>query len=145
MIFEKPPSDFSPIMDVVACFIVCGNEYLAVQYNERKGGRWGVVGGKRESDETRDDAIVREVFEESGFKFRKTDFKKHITFPIRYPDFDFWYTIYSVQMLQKKNPVLDSHEHQAFRWVTPTDALQLNLLRDEAECIKYFFYAELPY
>lgn len=145
MIFEKPPSDFNPTLDVVACYVLCGEKFLAMQYCDRKGGEWGVLGGKRESHETRDEAIIREIKEESGFKVLPSQLKKSITFPIRYPNFDFWYTIYSIRIDNKRVPKLDLNEHQAFKWVTPTEALKLNLMLDEPECVKYFFYNEFPY
>lgn len=145
MIFKTPPDDFSPSMDVVACFVLSGEKYLCMQYTERKGAEWGVPGGKRDLHETRKQAMIRELQEETGFSVSEIDIEEHITFPIRYPDFDFWYTIYSTRLSTHKEPSLDQKEHQAYSWKTPSEALKLNLILDEDACIKYFFYGQLPW
>lgn len=144
MIFEKAPADFKPAMDVVTCYLLHNNEFLNMQYCERKGATWGPPGGKRESHETRLQALAREIKEETGLSFKEFDFKKFKTVYCRYPDFDFIYSMYSMQLPNKPDILMDEHEHQNYLWTTPSEALKMDLIRDEDHCIELFFHSKWP-
>ena len=35
---------------------------------------------------------------------------------------------------------IDFNEHKGFTWVTPSDALKMDLLKDEDSCIKLIYF-----
>ncbi|MEI7027970.1 NUDIX hydrolase [Paenibacillus sp. y28] len=58
------------------CFIQQGNQILMLNRNKAPAmGLWHGVGGKIESGETPNESILREIFEETGIRVNKVQFK----------------------------------------------------------------------
>lgn len=141
MIFQEKPEGFSPKFDVVGCFIEVDGEILFLHRADVKseGNKWGIPGGKVEPDEDLPSAVMREVWEETSFKpdaEKFTYFKKVF---VQYPTFDFTYHIYHVSLPTRPSITVDPKEHVAYKWVTPKEALDMDLIRDEDTCIKLFY------
>ena len=70
---------------VVNAIILKENNILLVKRAKKltEGGRWGLVGGFMERDETLEQALRREVFEEVGYKLKKVNFFTVIDSPNR--------------------------------------------------------------
>ena len=58
---------------------------------------------------------------------------------VKYPESDFEYHIFHYKLKHRPDIKLRLEEHKNFKWVTPSEALNFNLIEDEDECIKLFF------
>jgi len=142
LVFEKPPENFNPKVEVAACFIHVGDQVLFVKRHPSgsEPDKWGIPGGKLEKEETAHLAVRREVKEETGLEL--PDAIKHLgTVYIRYPEVDFIYHMYSHHLPESFDVVIDPAEHVEYRWLTLKEALMLPLIRGEDECI-YLIYGE---
>jgi 8-oxo-dGTP pyrophosphatase MutT (NUDIX family) len=141
MIFRIEPDNFRPIFEIVSCFIEKDGKYLFLRRLEHKseGGKWGVPAGKIEGRETKEAALLREIGEETGYDLSKNRPKYYGKVFVRYPEKDFVYHMASAKIETKSMPVINTDEHCEFVWVTPGEALQLDLIKDEDACIKLFF------
>ncbi|MFA5125523.1 MAG: NUDIX hydrolase [archaeon] len=141
MIFLKPPANFNPKMHVAACFVLFENEFLFLKTGNHKklAGLWGVPAGKLEEGEKPIHAMIRETKEETGIDIAKKDFKEFKTVYIKYPEMDFIYNMFYTKLKQKPKIIMDGKEHSEYKWVTEKEALKLQLIPDEGECIKMFY------
>ncbi len=141
MIFDEKPEDFSPRFEIVSCFLENNKEFLILHRHDHKpqGNTWGVPAGKVEINEKPTEAIKREIEEETGYKidFESLNYFKELY--VRYNDFDFIYHIFHLPIKQKPNVKLEENSHKDFKWITPKDALKINLIQDLDECIKLFY------
>ena len=84
----------------VGCFIEFNNKILILHRVENvyQGGKWGLVGGKIEANETTEQAIIREIKEETGFDASSENLEllgKYIT---SYPDQDWDFFVYRIKL-----------------------------------------------
>jgi 8-oxo-dGTP diphosphatase len=102
---------------VVAALIRSGGKVLATQrgYGEYRGG-WEFPGGKVESGETPEQALVREIQEELGVKIRVVSYLDTIEYD--YPLFHLSMRCYWAEIEEGK-PVL--FEHEAAKWLGKGD------------------------
>jgi len=140
MVFDKPPKDFMPALSVAACFIEFKDQILFLHRsaNVSQPSTWAIPGGKINRDETPEQAIRREVFEECQFELQCPIFIQ--TVYIRYPEYDYEYYIFKEIVTVKPNIVLDLYESQNYAWLTrdQINALeaQNKLILDEMPCIQ---------
>ena len=135
------PENFNPKFEVVSCFMENNGEILLLQRQDHKpqGNTWGVPAGKIDTGETPKTAILRELFQETGFS---ADENKIIYFKsvfVRYPEYDFIYHIFSLKIDERPIIKITDGEHKNFQWLTPTEALKINLIQDEDASIKMFY------
>ena len=84
------PPDFNKLRRTAACAIIFDNEGRLLLHQRRDNGRWALPGGAVEIGETADQAVVREVREETGYAVEMVRLvgvysdPRHTT--IRYPD-----------------------------------------------------------
>lgn len=73
-IFETPPADFNQKLQIGACFLKAGDDFLFLHRlpSSTNGNLWGIPGGKIDKGEAAIDGTAREVFEETGFKIADT-------------------------------------------------------------------------
>lgn len=143
-IYLEKPHDFHPKHAVVGCCFLHFQDKILIlhrQDNKAEGNSWAIPGGKLHAGEPIIEAIAREVFEETGYQL---DLEKmhHIgKLYIRVPNFDFEY--HMVKYLDPiKNPgdvKINFKEHKGFTWVTPQDALNMDLMTDEDTCFEIVF------
>lgn len=145
MIFFKPPLRFAPTMDTAVCYVQCEGEILLLQRQDGKPAArsWCVPGGKIAPDEMPVDALLRELFEETGIEadFRELEFVRKIY--VRQEDVDFEHSVFFLTVESKPRLYLDGREHRSFTWATVEEALHLPLIEDEEACIRYFFADQL--
>jgi len=82
---------------------------------------------------------MREVREEIGVELPPEDCTYFEGYYVRYSDYDFVYHVYHVTLKEEPALTLNPAEHKDFRWLTPQEALTLNLIQDEDACIKWFY------
>ncbi len=104
--------------NVVAAIIKKDNLYLIVQRNRKKhlGLKWEFPGGKVNSNETFEEALIREIKEELNILIRKHD---KITYE-KYQD-DKIDVILHYYLCTKHSGNMKLNEHENFAWVEKKD------------------------
>lgn len=87
-------------------------------------GAWQPVTGHVEVGETLEEALYREVEEETGFRQFLRMQPLRYTQVIKLPKEELFERVYALELPQKLDPVIGS-EHEDWRWVGYMDALQL--------------------
>ena len=141
MIYRQKPENFNPKFDVVSCFVETNGEILLLHRQDHKpeGNTWGVPAGKVDSGEENLDTMIREIKEETGIQLTSSQISYFEKVFVRYPQYDFIYHIYHTKLCQKQKIVISPNEHKDFKWVSPKNALSMNLITDEDSCIKLFY------
>lgn len=143
MIYTAPPEGFNPKIKVSACFIEHKNQVLFLHRAEHvsHGGTWAIPGGKINKDESPEQAIYREIFEECQFKLTNPIFLQVVY--IRYPDYDYEYYIFKEIATIKPEITIDPNESQNFKWLVRDQVNKLEslnkLILDEMPCIKLVY------
>lgn len=139
IVYTSPPKDFSPSVQVSSCFCFAQDKLLLLQTNPYKkalANLWGVPAGKLSPGESPKDAILREMLEETGIKLSANKIFFVQTVYIKYPSFDFMFHIFKSTLVPQTQKLSLSPEHQSFKWVPIQEALEMNLIPGEKECIQ---------
>jgi 8-oxo-dGTP pyrophosphatase MutT (NUDIX family) len=141
MILDPAPKDFSPKMEVSACFIEYGTQFLLLLRQDHKpqGNTWNIPAGKHEPRESSVDAVVREVEEETGIILHPEVLEFFRSVNVRYPTFDFIYHMFRERFYRRPEVRIDLDDSKESRWVTPEQSLRLPLIPDEDACIRMFY------
>ncbi len=140
MIFTEIPKDFNPLMEVSACLIKNGEEYLFLLRHPQKPqwNTWWFPGGKLDEGEDKKDACMRETLEETWFFLREEKLVFYKSFPIRYEKYDFWYHTFLYELDEKFDVKIDTISHTDFIWSSLDNMLKKdNMIHDLAEVIEY--------
>ena len=143
MITDVRLNNFQPIFDVASCFIerTDGKILLLLrQPHKSEGGKWGVPAGKVEESENPEQAIIREVAEETSLVI-PTAPSFFGTYYVQFPEYDFVYHIFHQQVPNDSRVQISKKEHQEFRWVMPEDALAMDLIMHQDDCTKFFYFS----
>jgi 8-oxo-dGTP pyrophosphatase MutT (NUDIX family) len=141
-IYLEKPNDFHPKIEVVGCFLEYEDKILLLhrQDHSSQGNLWGIPGGKLEALETPLNTAIRETFEETGFDISKQQIIDLGSVYIKYPNFDYIYHMIKCKPIEHPGNVkITFNEHKGFTWVTPKDALKMNLMLDEDACIELIY------
>ncbi len=141
MIHLALPKKFTPQFEIVSCFFEFNNKILLLHRCSHKpqGDTWGVPAGKVDPNESLQQAIIREVFQETGCQVSSNNLNYFQKVFVKYPKYDFIYHMYHTIITKKPSVKINSNEHQNFKWTNPNLALKMNLIRDEDVCIKLFY------
>ncbi|TSC53137.1 MAG: pyrophosphohydrolase [Parcubacteria group bacterium LiPW_72] len=141
MIFLKTPPNFKPRFKVASCYVEFKGKILLLFRNSHKleGNKWGVPAGKIHLGETEQEAMVREIKEETGLEIlpEKLDYFHKVY--VRYPDYDFVYHIFFLKLDSEPMIKINPREHKEHAWVMPQDALNMKLVSDLDGCIKMYY------
>lgn len=108
--------------------------------HKSQGGKWGVPAGKVDKDDkSRELALIREIFEETGLKLKEKNINFHKTFYVVYPDKKYLYHYYKTELDNIFGVIIEKNEHQNFIWATLEEALNLPLVMDEDYCLKDYY------
>lgn len=131
MFLEKIPENFNPL-EVVGCCVYCNGEFLLLLRQDHKlgGNKWGEPAGKVEKGEEKDDAIIRELFEETGIKKNINELRFRGTFYFDGPYGDLIYHSYIIKLDKKPKVAIEKHAHKKYIWTTAEEAIKLDLLHD---------------
>lgn len=138
--FLIPPPGFSPKVEVAGCYCRMESKILFLRRHPDRpqGDTWGVPAGKLEKGEEARAAIVREVYEEVGFKIDDVNLVEMGKLYIRLPQMDYVFHLFKKQFLTY--PVIDLGlaEHLEAKWVTPQEARLLPLIPGGREALQFY-------
>lgn len=139
LVFRTRPQGFRPAVEIAACYIEFKGAFLLLNrtVGKSEGGKWGVPAGKIEPGEHPDDAVVREVFEETAINLNHHSIRSYGKLYIRKPQIDYIYHIYHV-VVDKPLEVTLNNEHQAFQWVTEEQMSELPLMDGAIAAFHHF-------
>lgn len=140
-ILWSEPEGFAPKFRVVSAYILVGEKFLLLLRNDDKseGNKWGVPGGKIDTDETALAAVAREVREETGIDLAEGDYEYFKTAYVRYPDYDFVFNMYRTELDAEPDLMVSPAEHKEAMWVTAKEALQMTLVMGNEVLVREFF------
>ncbi|MDO8424058.1 MAG: NUDIX domain-containing protein [bacterium] len=106
-------------------------------------GMWELPSGKRETLESSEDCLFREVREESGLDVEIIAFVSTFEYQIEKPDEirDYTQINFLVKPVDAKEVLLSS-EHQSFAWITPEEIDDYNLTEATKNVIRKAFEIE---
>jgi 8-oxo-dGTP diphosphatase len=118
-IYDKAPRGFQPAFCTSACYATFDKKYLMLQRQDHvyEPNVWGVPAGKLEKGESPLEAVLREVFEETGISLSEKKLSLFKTFYIQTPHFDFIFYMYTYEFSEKPNIKLNPLEHKNFDWM----------------------------
>ena len=104
--------------EVVAALIWKNNKFMICQRpaHKARGLLWEFVGGKVESGETKEQALIRECKEELNVLLSVGDIFMEVTH--EYPDMTVHLTLFNAGIANGKPQKL---EHNDIRWITPSE------------------------
>lgn len=117
--------------EVVTCFINYRGKFLVLQRGRQDAqfGMWGIPGGKLEANESPEDGLVREMFEETSIIVSKKSLhlldKAHSINPY---DGSYGLYLYYVELDHEPTIIINNTEHLNYKWVTISRFRDLNLL-----------------
>ena len=142
MLYLSEPADFTPNFEVVSLYVEHEGKILLLHRlpHKSQGGKWGVPAGKADVNEPPLAALTREVFEETGLRIdaKAVNFLQSVY--AVHPEHAFVYHMYQIKLAgAQPGIILSESEHQDYRWVRPSDALDMELVDDLDTCIKMFY------
>ena len=100
---------------------------------------WGIPAGKSEGDETDTQAVIRELSEETGIQLNESETSYIGKLDIEYETVIVEFPIFHKKFDQTPSITLDPNEHVDYKWIRPSEALELpNLMLDVDKIIKDF-------
>ena len=142
MIYSTEPAGFKRGIDVVGCYVEHAGTFLLLyrQPHKPNGNKWGMPAGKVDMGETKSQAMVREIHEETGIEIAEADLQYFDSVFVQHEGTDFIYHMFSVQLIEQPEVTISPQEHQGFRWVSPDEAKAMdNLVHDNEACIELFY------
>ncbi len=120
------------VTDVVAALIWENGRFLACQRpaHKARGLLWEFVGGKVESGETKEQALIRECKEELAIKIVPDDVFMEVLH--KYPDINVRLTLFNATIATGTPICL---EHNALRWLLPAEIDQLEFCPADIEIL----------
>ena len=119
--------------EVVAALIWHGNKFMICQRPEHKarGLLWEFVGGKVESGETKEQALIRECKEELNVLLSVSDMFMEVVH--EYPDITVHLTLFHARVI---DGVPKKIEHEDIRWITAREADLYDFCPADTEILK---------
>lgn len=118
------------------CYIEKEDSYLMLhrtkKENDLNEGKWIGVGGKFENDESPEECIIRETFEETGLVLNTLKYRGLLTFIS-----DKWETEYIFVYTSNKfeGNLIDCNEGE-LKWIKKSDIFKLNLWQGDSIFLK---------
>jgi len=109
---------------VVGCLIRCGNRYLVLQRaaGKTQAGKFGIPAGKIDFGETKEEALEREVFEETGFRLDTSAISLAEKIDHEFDETDqVTFFAYVTEVSEEFEPKLSPSEHTGWAWMSLSD------------------------
>lgn len=135
-----PPENFKSALEVAGCFCEFENKILYLKRHPEKpqGNFWGIPGGKLDPNESPKEAVIREVFEETGLVIFPEDLEYMGPEYARYRLIDYIFHVYRAPLQTEPTLNIGLAEHTEGRWVTITEGLGLPLMAGGKEALQHY-------
>lgn len=110
-------------------------EYLLLKRLPERNGFWQPVTGGVEEGETREEALRREVMEETGVENMVVVIEDLYYFEFSDPNLNQEY-VYGVEISPSEEIIFDQKEHSEYRWCSFQEALQLLHWKENKEALR---------
>ena len=120
------------MVQVVAALIWDGDRFMACQRpaHKKRGLLWEFVGGKVEPGETKEQALIRECYEELAVEIRVGDVFMEVVH--EYPDITVQLTLFNAVIAEG---IPQKLEHNDIRWITPAEIPQYDFCPADVEIL----------
>ena len=121
------------MIEVVAALIWKDDKFMICQRpaHKARGSLWEFVGGKVESGETKEQALIRECQEELAVTLSGGDVFMAVTH--EYPDITVHLTLFNATISEGEPQKL---EHNDIQWITPSEIPNYNFCPADEEILK---------
>ena len=119
-------------MKVAGCFMEYNGKFIALLRRPDKpdGGTWGLPAGKIKDGEAEDEAVLREVMEETGYKADRGDLEFLGRYDFNFPDLFLEFFAYRLALHRLIRVSHNFDEHTKWKWVSPKECRAMpNLIR----------------
>ena len=130
-------------MRVAGCIMEYNNKFLILyrKPNKPNGDTWGLPAGKVDNGETDEQAIVREIYEETGYKANLDELELLGEFRFNFPDYIVDFPTFRIKLKQQFNVAHKPDEHEDYKWVTKEECNALpNLIYGFRELLEKIGY-----
>ena len=142
MLSKSPLEEFRPKFEIVSCFVqapdATGQEQILLllrQDHKPQPNTWGIPAGKQDPGEVKEEAMLRELSEETGMALSSQDVVLVDTAYVRFPELDFVQHIFAVRLPAQPTVIINPEEHKDFCWIASDHATSLDLIQDLDACI----------
>lgn len=132
-------------------YIYKDGQYLLLHRNKKENdtslGKWVAVGGKIEEGESPDDALIREVKEETGLDVISYNMKGVVCYPEFYPGVTEYMFIYEITEFD--GDLIEDCKEGELKWIDKQDINDLHMWEGDKLIFKWmdqsFFSAKIKY
>jgi 8-oxo-dGTP pyrophosphatase MutT (NUDIX family) len=141
MIYEQMPEHFVSKFETAACFLEHEGAFLMLKRALAKpfGGTWCLPDGKRDGDESLQDCAKRETLEETEILLDDAAITHLKTVYVENAGLQFTYHMFKVSVPKRPMPRLNSAEHSEYVWTSPRQALGMNLIPGQDDCVRLVY------
>ncbi len=133
-------------MRIVGCFLEYDGKFLVLLRHSHKphGNTWGLPGGKVEPGETDDQAVLRELEEETGYSGGASQLELLGVFDfLPAPDTPYEYVTYRIKIDDHHEVRLEDSAHSDYKWLTPQECYaKSDLIHDLHDLLKMVGYID---
>ncbi len=111
------------MLRVVGCFLEHDGKFVLLHRHAHKpdGNRWGLPAGKVEKGETDQQAMLRELREETGYEAAESELEYLREDTFHFKDKSVTFVVFKVKIDTPHVIRLEESAHQAYQWVTPRE------------------------
>ncbi len=127
----------------VGCFMELHGKFLILQRSPNKpdGNTWGLPAGKVHNGESDEEAMLREIKEETGYEAAPKELELLGIYTWEFPDLHLEFPTYRIRLQKPINVKHRSDEHLNFKWVTAKECYAMpDLIRGFHELLKLTGY-----
>jgi 8-oxo-dGTP pyrophosphatase MutT (NUDIX family) len=132
-------------MEIVGCFFEHDGKFLLLLRHAHKpnGGTWGLPAGKVSPGESDDAAMLRELYEETGYSADSKELERLGSFTFGNSQDAYNFTAYRLKLGTRHQPMLESQAHADCKWVTAEECNAMrSLIPDFHELLRLVKYVQ---
>ncbi|MGI0135309.1 MAG: NUDIX hydrolase [Candidatus Micrarchaeaceae archaeon] len=124
---------------IVGCFLEYDGKFVILRRRADKpnGNTWGLPAGKVETGETDAQAMLRELYEETGYQATPNELEHLGNFKLGTPHRAYMFTTYRIRITEQHRIAIEPRAHEAFLWVSPHECFaESDLIADFHDLLK---------